>query len=79
MAWKQQREGYAIRHRLLGSDLSVLAYGGSHVVGYGSGGYARRQGHRTFELFDGARSLGTRPNLKTAKAHAERRAAKEES
>lgn len=75
MTWRREGEGLAQRHRLEGTDLSVLAYGGRHVSGYGAGGRARLAGReRVFEVYEDERRISGWPRLKDAKAAAERRA-----
>lgn len=76
MAWQQQREGHAVRHRLAGTELSVLALGGQHAAGYGAHGRARMAGRaRQYVVLDGDRAVGSWPTLRDARAQAERRAA----
>src|SRR5262245_12408331 len=77
MEWHRINEGHAQRHLLAGSDLSVLAFGGPSVSGYGARGRARMSGRaRRFEVQRAGRLVAAYGRLVDAKAHAERLAAR---
>jgi len=71
--WKQTKEGYGIRHTLVGTSYSILASGEVIVDSYGAHGRARLSGKRSYTIYDGERSFRYCDLLKDAKQVCERR------